>query len=129
MSIQICGPTVGRLRQEDHQLESSLGFIDRASIRKREGQQRQEESAKRSGTFHGDRGSEKLHLNSNLRRRREMPRRKAGASTHQEVCLVSMKTSREASKAAAGQERGTAAPGPASAVKLEPQGFGKEKSG
>lgn len=58
-----------------------------------------------------------------------MPRRKAGASTHQEVCLVSMKTSREASKAAAAQEWGAAAMGPASAVKQEPQGFGEEKSG
>jgi septal ring factor EnvC (AmiA/AmiB activator) len=47
MPIQICVPTVGRLRQEDHQLESSLGFIDRASIRKREGQPRKERERKR----------------------------------------------------------------------------------
>lgn len=78
-SIQICGPTVGRLRQEDHQLESSLGFIDKASIRKREGQQRKKESARRSGKFHWDRGSKKLHLNINLsRKRNRCPEEKQG---------------------------------------------------
>lgn len=35
MVIHICGPSVRRLRQEDHQLEASLGYTDRACIRKK----------------------------------------------------------------------------------------------
>lgn len=64
MLIQICGPTVGRLRQEDHQLESNLGFIDTASVRKREGQQRKREREQREAEVPRVQG---LHLNVNLK--------------------------------------------------------------
>lgn len=103
-------------------MESNLGFIDTASVRKREGQQRKRERAKRSRSSTGTGATFERKPEGGGK---QLPRGKAGASTCQEVCLVSMKSSREASKAARGRNGGSSK-GTSFFCEAGAPGFGEE---